>query len=75
MKIFLSMLAGAAILFIVAGIAGQSSKKPSEAEIKAFIEKAWATCDAQFNSRTQSSQHVDCLDRLSGAYIEGVRRR
>jgi hypothetical protein len=75
MKIFLSMLAGAAILFIIAGIAGQSSKKPSEEELKQFIQKAWVTCDAQFSSRNQSAQHVDCLDKLMGAYIEGVRRR
>ena len=73
MKIALWMLAGAAILFVVAGIVGPSNQQPTKADAEAIVKKAWAACESQFNPQRQSTQFMNCVDQISGAYIEGYK--
>lgn len=77
MKILLWGVVAAALLFFI--FSGSDSRapipsvttKPSEAELRAVVAKIWAACEAQFNSKTQSKQFVDCVDRMGGAYVAG----
>jgi hypothetical protein len=67
------MVLGAVLLFVVAGVFGGRSG-PSDAELWADTGKIMSTCDSQYNSRIQSSEWANCVNRLGGAYVEGVKK-